>query len=85
MFYIYVLRSKYFRKSYVGSTDDLFRRLKENNAGKNIYTNRYKPWEIIYKEAYKTHKLALDREKYLKTRSGRRFLKKIFNNISGVV
>lgn len=75
--YVYVLKSKVAKKSYVGSTDNLERRLSEHNNGKSLYTSKYLPWEIIYTEEFQTLKEARDKEKYLKTRSGRRFLKNV--------
>jgi len=80
MYHTYVLKSINYKKSYVGITDDLERRLCEHNSGRYIYTKRYLPWELIYKEDYKSRIEARKREKYLKSSSGRRFLKKLFNN-----
>lgn len=81
MFIVYVLRSKIAKKSYVGITDNLRRRLEEHNLGKSFYTKRYKPWEMIYKEQFENREEARRREKYLKSAAGRRFLKKfVFKN-----
>ena len=77
--FVYVLKSLTAPKSYVGMTDDLNRRLEEHNSGKHSYTKRYVPWEIIYKEEFSNYSDARKREKYLKSASGRRFLKKLFN------
>ncbi|HED06936.1 MAG TPA: GIY-YIG nuclease family protein [Ignavibacteria bacterium] len=77
LFYVYVLKSINFDKSYVGFTNNLNRRLTEHNKGKSKYTNIYKPWKVVYKEEYNTRKEARKREKYLKSSAGRRFLKEI--------
>ena len=77
--YIYILKSKITKKSYIGMTNDIKRRLKEHNSGKHFYTKRYLPWEIIHIEEFSTVEEARKREKYLKSASGRRFLKKLFN------
>ena len=82
MFIIYVLKSNTTRKSYVGVTNDIKRRLKEHNSGKHFYTKRYLPWEIIHQEEFNNFKNARSRELFLKSTSGRRFLKKLFNNIN---
>ena len=67
MYYVYLLLSKKDSKnSYIGSTNDLKRRIKEHNNGKNYHTKKYSPWELIYYEAYNTEKLAREREKRLK-------------------
>ena len=82
MFTVYILKSKVAKKSYVGFTDDFWRRLKEHNSGKHFYTRRYVPWEIIHKEEFNNFDEAVEREKFLKTTSGRRFLKKIFDGLT---
>jgi putative endonuclease len=79
-YWVYVLKSKSHVKSYVGHTNDLERRLVEHNTGKNFYTKRHMPWEIFHKEEFSDASAARIREKFLKTPSGRRFLKMLFNN-----
>ena len=81
MYTVYVLKSIPFPKSYVGFTDNLDRRLKEHNLGKNNFTRRYIPWKVVYTEKYDNLLEATKREKSLKTTTGRRFLKKVFANI----
>ena len=78
---IYILRSLSAKKSYVGVTDNIERRIKEHNNGKHFYTKRHVPWEVIHTEEYPSFQEARNREKYLKTTSGRRVMKKIFDSI----
>lgn len=82
MFLVYILRSTRYKKSYVGFTDNLERRIQEYNSGKQYYTKRYMPWEIVYKEEFATRDDAVTREKFLKSTSGRRFLKTIFEKLN---
>ena len=64
MFYVYILESAD-GDLYYGRTNDLRRRLKEHNAGKNASTkNRF--WTLIYYEAYAAIDDACRREKQLK-------------------
>jgi len=77
MFWIYVLKSEKYDKSYVGSTNDLTRRLSQHNAGLGNFTKNYRPWNMIYTEEFETHTEALQREKFLKSKSGRKFLKSV--------
>jgi len=77
MYYVYVLKSVNFKRSYIGYTNDIKRRLFEHNSGKNLYTKRYKPWKLIYTEEFEGERGALGREKYFKSAGGRRFLKKV--------
>ncbi|MCL6097413.1 MAG: GIY-YIG nuclease family protein [Bacteroidetes bacterium] len=76
-YFIYILKSLNFVKTYVGMTNDLERRLSEHNSGKSIYTRKFKPWKIIYTEEYGTIEEARNKEKYYKTSAGRIQLKKI--------
>lgn len=69
MFYVYILRSKKDSQFYIGSTNDLRRRLKEHNEGKVFSTKFRTPFELIYYEAYKIEKDARKRESNLKLRS----------------
>lgn len=76
MYYIYLLQSEYDRLWYIGFTEDPFRRIEEHNNGKNLSTRNRRPWKLIYFEAYLEKRDALGREKFLKSGSGHRFLKK---------
>lgn len=66
MHYVYVLQSKLNGSIYIGSTNDLRKRVKLHNAGKAKYTRSHKPWNLIYYEAYSKEGLARMREKRLK-------------------
>jgi len=66
---MYILKSKKDGNLYIGSTNDLRRRIKEHNKGKVISTSLRKPLELLYYEAYKSEKDARHREKNLKLRS----------------
>ena len=81
MHIVYILSSLVAKKSYVGMTDDLDRRLLEHNSGKSKYTSSYAPWKVIYEEKHQSLADARNREKYFKSTSGRRLLKKIFSII----
>jgi len=67
MYYVYVLQSeKNKEKLYIGTTDDLRRRLVEHNSSKNYSTKTDKPYRIVYYEVYLSKTDALDRECKLK-------------------
>jgi putative endonuclease len=69
MFYAYILKSIIDHCLYVGSTNDLRKRLKEHNDGKVFSTKLRRPFELVYYEAYKSEKDARKREHNLKLRS----------------
>ena len=77
MYYIYILRSIVVKKSYIGYTNNVEKRLLEHNSGKSIYTRKYRPWRIIYVEDFLNETDAILREKYLKSRAGRKKMKEI--------
>ena len=79
-YFVYILLSLDHAHNYVGKTGDLKRRLDEHNRGAQISTRAYGPWKIIYTEEFISEELARDKEKYLKTGSGREFKKKIIEN-----
>ena len=72
---VYVLSSLVAKKSYVGFTNDLERRIHEHNSGRSYFTKQYKPWKIIYTEIFDSLEKARKREKYLKSGIGKEFLK----------
>lgn len=69
MFYLYLLKSKKDGNLYIGSTNDLEKRIAEHNEGKVFSTKPRRPFELIYYEAYKSEIDARRREKNLKLRS----------------
>jgi putative endonuclease len=77
MFYVYALRSKIRKYIYVGMTNDLARRFKEHNNKRESTTRSYAPFELLSEEKYETRIEARKREKYLKSRIGREYLKKL--------
>ena len=76
MFYVYVLESARSLSWYIGFTADLRKRFDRHNANGNVSTAHKGPWKIIYYEAYLEEKDAIGREKFLKSGSGWRYLKK---------
>ena len=69
MFYTYVLKSKKDNDFYIGSTNDLKRRIEEHNSGLVRSTKYRIPFELVYYEAYKSEKDVRKREQNLKLRS----------------
>jgi putative endonuclease len=73
--YVYALRSLADGKLYVGLATDLPSRLAQHNAGRVISTKARCPFELIYWEGCLNRSDAAQREKYLKTAWGKRYLK----------
>ena len=66
MYYLYILKSLTDEKLYIGSTNDLKRRLSEHNDGLNRSTKSRRPFELRYYESYASEKDARKREYSLK-------------------
>ena len=75
MFYTYIIRSKRNKKCYTGTTADLRKRFSEHNENKVTSTKNRGPFELIYYEVCIDMNDAFIRERYLKTRMGKRYLK----------
>jgi len=66
MYFVYILKSKVDGNLYVGSTNNLKKRLSEHNHGINKSTRYRIPLVLVYYEAYITEADARMREKKLK-------------------
>ena len=80
MQYVYILRSSSDKHLYVGCTSDLRKRIKLHNSSKVKSTKKRLPLTLIYYEAYHNKDDAYEREKFLKTGWGKRYIKKILFN-----
>ena len=74
-YYTYVLQSIKNKQFYTGFTSDLRKRFNQHNAGQSVYTKGRGPFKLVYYEACLSHNDAAQREKYLKTGRGKRFIK----------
>ena len=79
MYYVYILKSVTFpAKNYIGYTTNIDHRLMVHNAGESLYTNKYKPWALRMCLTFQEESKAIAFEKYLKTGSGKAFIKNHF-------
>ena len=88
MYYVYLIQSLKNGYIYTGFTKDLKKRIKEHNNGQTYSIKNLRPFKLIYYEAYLNKDDAIEREKYLKSGWGRKFIKKnlknYFKNFIGV-
>lgn len=66
---MYILKSKKDNNLYIGSTNNLVRRLKEHNAGLVKSTKSRIPFKLVYYEGYANEEEARKREENLKLRA----------------
>lgn len=79
MYYVYLLQSQsHPAQQYIGLTRDLRRRLAQHNNATSPHTKKFCPWELLVYCAFKSEATASAFEKYLKSGSGRAFVKRHF-------
>jgi predicted GIY-YIG superfamily endonuclease len=82
MITVYALRNAINNEIYIGITNNITRRLKEHNSGKNRYTKAFAPWDVFYTEECVDYSAARFREKSLKTITGRRYLREVLQKMA---
>jgi putative endonuclease len=76
MYTVYVLYSDLHKKHYTGYTSDIEARFKSHNElSESGWTIKYRPWRILHSEEFEEKKMAMQREKWLKSGVGRSFIK----------
>ncbi len=78
--YVYVLRSQKDDMFYIGSTNDLKRRLQQHQRGESTFTAKRLPVELLYFEGRTLKEDALRREKYFKTTKGKVTLRHVLRD-----
>ncbi len=73
-YYVYIIYSDFLSKHYIGSSEELERRLEAHNLGLSIYTSKANDWKFIYHIALPTKKEALILEQKIKKRGAKRYL-----------
>jgi len=71
---MYALKSMVNDDIYIGSCDDLKERFTRHNAGHVKSTQAYRPWVLVYYEAYRNKTDATKREKELKAHAAKKVL-----------
>jgi putative endonuclease len=74
MFYVYVLYSSSLEKYYIGSTEDLQKRLVQHNSGKGNFTKKGLPWKLIFSIECESRTEAVQLEIKIKKRGAKRYL-----------
>ena len=80
MFTVYSIKSFDRNYIYVGLTNNIERRFNEHQKGQNKTTSPYKPFLLIYQEVFLTRIEARKKEIYLKSGSGKEFLKQLLKD-----
>jgi len=80
--YVYILKSLKNGSLYIGYTKDLKRRLEQHNNGESPATKPFRPYKLIFYEAFLNDTDAKNREVYLKGGYSRKTIKSLLNKYS---
>ncbi len=78
--FLYILQSVTNDRFYIGSTNNLERRLEEHNNGESKYTNLTKPFKLVFSQKYPTLVDARKIEYKLKKLKSRKIIEKILSD-----
>ena len=76
-FFVYILKSEIDGTYYVGSTEELKKRLERHNQGRSLYTKRKRPWKLVYFEEHPDRSSAVKRENQIKGRKDKRYIESL--------
>lgn len=80
MFWLYILKNEDTNRYYIGSTNDLNRRLKQHLKGATRTTRILGTNKLVYKEVFNTLIEARGREKKLKSYKSKKYIEWLINN-----
>jgi putative endonuclease len=74
MFYVYIVYSNSLGKFYVGSTENVSKRVEQHNIGKGNYTSKGIPWRLMHHFECASRSEAVQLEMKIKKRGIKRYL-----------
>ena len=81
MFYMYILRNEK-DSFYIGTTNNIDKRIKQHNSHQSNYTRNRGPWELVYEEEFQSRSEAIKREYYLKSQKSKKYLNSLIDSKS---
>jgi putative endonuclease len=83
MYFVYILFSEKLNKYYVGTTDDVERRLFEHNSGfyDGVFTSKGIPWRLCLSYSCDTSDKAYALERFIKRMKSRKFIEKLLEDV----
>ncbi|HCI05221.1 TPA: endonuclease [Patescibacteria group bacterium] len=78
---VYVLRSLRNDDIYVGSTENIEKRISLHNAGKVRSTKPNRPWKLLEHYEYNSRSEAVKQEGFLKTHQQKEMIKRTFGHV----
>ena len=80
-YHVYILHSKLLDRYYIGSTQDITKRLEKHLSNNKGYTSRAKDWVVVYSESYLTKSEALLRERKIKSWKSKKMIEKLIDKL----
>ena len=80
-YFVYILKSSINNDIYIGSTENIEKRLKSHNLGKVKSTKGYRPWILLEVQKFETRIKAMMQEKFLKNHQQKEAIKRKYNLI----
>lgn len=74
-YHVYILKSLLNADMYIGSTENVAKRITLHNQGKVRSTKGYRPWVLIGQEEFSSRSEAVLRERFLKNHQQKKLLK----------
>ncbi|MGQ0665829.1 MAG: GIY-YIG nuclease family protein [Nitrospiraceae bacterium] len=84
MYYLYILLNEARTRTYTGVSNNVEKRLRDHNEGRVQSSRPYRPYKVIYTNAFETLSEARKEERFYKSITGRRRLKEMFRHHSNV-
>ena len=79
MAFLYILQSQSTQRFYIGSTNDLARRLSEHERGHSLATRGRGPWKLVYQEEFPQLQYARRRELEIKRWKSSKLVRALIN------
>ena len=79
MYFVYIIYSLAKDKYYVGSCEDVLKRLAKHNTNHSGFTGKTGDWEIKWTEEYAEKSSARRRENQIKSWKSRKMIEKLIN------
>lgn len=81
-YFTYVLLSIENGDIYIGSTENIFKRVALHNGGKVKSTKGYRPWRLLEYETFNSRSEAFKHEKFLKSHQQKEMLKRKYGLVA---
>ena len=81
-YHTYIILSSKNNDIYIGSADDLQKRIDLHNKGRVKSTKGYRPWKLLECHEFESRAEAMNKERFLKTGQQKELLKKKYGAVA---